>query len=137
MSELHVVSVVLTLLIVVYSDEQALMWLLGRKQMLSKKRVDLLHILVSLGLGGILLTGGVMFIDRADYLLSQPVFIVKMIFVGALVINAFFIGAISDIACNKPFASLTTSERWRVFMSGAISILGWGGALICGLLLGD
>lgn len=135
MTELHLAFVVLSLLIVLYSDEQGLRWFLGRKETLSKKKVHLLHLVVSIGLGGILLTGGLMFLDRADYLLRQPVFIVKMLFVGALVINAFFIEAISRLATEKSFASLTTKERTVVFASGAVSIIGWAGALITGLIL--
>lgn len=136
MSEFHVIFVVLSILIVLYSDEQGLMWMLGKKQTLPKKRVEVLHALVSIGLGGILLTGGLMFLDRAEYLLSQPVFIAKMIFVAALVVNAFFIGSISRIATEKPYARLSTAERYRVLISGAVSVTGWIGAGVCGLLLG-
>ncbi len=135
MSEFHVVFIIITILFVLYSDEQGLTWLLGRKSTLSKKVVDVLHIVVSAGLGGIVFTGGLMFLDRAEYLISQPVFIIKMIFVLALMINAFFIGSLSRIAAKKPYASLTPSERYRVLASGAVSVLGWVGAVICGLVL--
>lgn len=136
MSEFHVAFVIATALIVLYSDEQGLLWLLGKKQTLSKRVVHTLHVLVSIGLGGILLTGGLMFIDRAEYLLAQPLFMAKMAFVAALAVNAFFIGSLSATAAEKSFAQLTTSERYRVLISGAVSIIGWVGAVICGLLLG-
>ena len=137
MAEFHVVFVALTILVVLYSDEQGLVWLLGKKKTLSKKVVDTLHALVSIGLGGILLTGGLMFLDRADYLLAQPIFIAKMVFVAALVINAFFVGMLSRLATEKSYASLNTKERFRVFLSGGVSIFGWVGAAICGLILGS
>ena len=136
MSEFHVAFVVLTLLIVVFADEQGLLWFLGKKQILSKRRVDLLHVLVTLGLGGILTTGGLMFIDRSEYLLQQPVFITKMVFVLTLVINAAFSGSISRLATEKSFKELSGAERTQVFVSGAVSIAGWIGAGVCGLLLG-
>lgn len=136
MSEFHVVFVVLSILVVVYSDEQGLEWFLGKKEVLKKKTVELLHVLVSVGLAGILITGGLMFLDRSEYLLQQPLFLVKMGFVLALVINAFFIGSISHLATEKSYANLTPGERRRVLLSGTVSIVGWVGAGVCGLLLG-
>lgn len=136
MTEFHVASVILSLLVVLYSDEQGLLWFLGKKKTLSAKRIQILHVLVSIGLGGILLTGGLMFLDRSDYLLQEPIFIVKMLFVLALVVNAFFIESISKLATQKAFVELTTTERRRVLISGAVSVIGWIGAGVCGLLLG-
>ncbi len=136
MSEFHVVFVVLSVLIVLYSDEQGLMWFLGKKRVLSGKSVNLLHTLVSLSLGGILLTGGLMFLDRTEFLLAQPIFIVKMVFVGVLVLNAFFIDSISHLAIEKPYVELSRTERYRVLLSGSASIIGWVGAGIFGLMLG-
>lgn len=136
MSEFHVAFVILSFLAVLYSDEQGLRWMLGKKERLAHGRVKVLHYLVSAGLAGVILTGGLMFLDRAEYLLSQPVFIVKMIFVLALVVNGLLIGSLSRIASEKSFAELTRSERARVLLSGGVSVAGWIGALICGLILG-
>ncbi len=136
MAEFHVLFVVVSVLAVIYSDEQGLMWFLGKKTVLAKKKIDLLHTIVSLSLGGILLTGGLMFLDRASYLLAEPIFIAKMIFVGVLVLNAFFIESISRMAIEKSYMSLSRPEKNRVLLSGTASIIGWLGACLFGLMLG-
>jgi cation transport ATPase len=131
----HITAVVLTLLAVLYADEQGLQWFLGRTRVLSQKSVEVVHTLVSVGIAVIILTGGLMFIDRSSYLLSQATFLAKMCFVGALVLNGFFIGSISKLASEKAFAELTPGERMKVLVSGGVSIVGWVGAVTCGLLL--
>jgi hypothetical protein len=78
-----------------------------------------------------------MFIDRSSYLLSQTAFLVKMCFVAALVINGFLIGSVSRLASEKAFAELSSSERRRVFVSGAVSTIGWIGAVACGIILSE
>lgn len=131
----HATAVLLTLLAVLYADERGLRWVRGRAHVLAPRKVATLHALVGVGLALILLTGGLMFVDRSSYLLSQTTFLVKMGFVGALVVNAFFIGSISKLASEKAFVELTSNERRKVFLSGAISSLGWLGAIMCGLTL--
>jgi len=135
MSDLHVVFVILALIAVAFSDEQGLRWFLGRKRTLSPSLVAKMHLAVSVGIGGLLLTGGLMFLDRYDYLLREPVFLIKMCFVGALVVNGFLIGSISRLATEKAYTELDRSERRRVFFSATVSFTGWVGAVICGLLL--
>lgn len=131
----HLVFVLLSLGAVLYSDHAGLSWIRGKKETLNPTLVERLHLLVSVGLAGVLLTGGLMFIDRAEYLLSQPVFLAKMGFVAALVINGFFIGQISRIASEQPFRLTTPAQRRSIFISGAVSALGWLGALILGFIL--
>lgn len=126
-----------TILTVLYSDEQGLMWVLGKRELLDPKRVELLHHMVSVGLAGILLTGGLLFIPQASYLLTQTTFLVKMGFVLALVINGFLIGAVSETATHTPFKALSKGQRTRLIASGLVSGAGWAGAFLCGLLLGD
>lgn len=135
MTGIHVLFVIISLITVVIADEHALMWMLGKKQTLPAKRVEIFHVVTSLGIAGLLLTGGLMFMDRASYLLSDTTFLVKMGFVGALVINGFFIGAFSKVATTRTFASLSTKERLPLLISGAVSGIGWVGAVICGALL--
>ncbi len=132
---IHIFLVCVTGLVVIFSDEQAFMWILGKKKVLDAKLVEILHVLVSIGLLCIILTGGLMFIDRASYLLSTPAFLMKMCFVAALVINAFFIGTLSKIATTRAFAELSLNERIPLFVSGGVSIVGWAGALICAFFL--
>lgn len=135
MTAIHLLLVIITILAVLYSDEQGLLWLMGKRELLDAKRVELLHIIVSIGLAGVLLTGGLLFIDRAFVLLTEPAFLVKMVFVLALVINGFFIGVISEVATHTPFKMLSKKRRAQMLLSGFISGAGWTGAAICGLLL--
>jgi cation transport ATPase len=135
MPTLHLSAVVITFLVVLYADEQGLQWFRGRVRTLASRKVAVLHVLVSIGIALILLTGALMFIDRAEYLLSQTVFLVKMCFVGALIINGFFIGSLSRLASEKAFAELTPAECTKVLISGSVSLVGWLGAITCGLIL--
>lgn len=135
MVEVHLALVIATALAVFIADEQALVWMLGKKEVLSQKVITALHLLTTFGLGGILVTGGLMFINRISYLLSEPIFIIKMIFVGALVINAFFIERLAHIAYVRSFKSLSPSEKLPLLISGGVSVSGWVGAIVCGLLL--
>ena len=135
MTEIHLTIVVITALVVLYADHEGLDWIRGKKQMLSKDRVEVLHVLVSFGISALLLTGGLMFINRAEYLLQELVFIAKMVFVGALVVNGFFIGEVSRLATERTFASLSAKERLPLYISGGVSFVGWVGAIVLGLLL--
>jgi len=135
MITLHLSLVILTGLCVLYSDEQAFAWVLGKKNVLSPRLVDILHVVVSIGLSGIIATGGILFLSRS-FLLHDPVFLTKMVFVGALIVNGFFIDRLSVTATERPFAQLSKKERMPLLISGAVSVLGWAGAGLCGLLLG-
>lgn len=133
---IHIAAICITGLVVLYSDEQGLRWMLGKKEVLDAKRIAFLHSLVSIGLPLIILTGGLMVMPALDYYLRNPIFLMKMGFVGVLIVNGFFIGKLSTLATTRSFASLTPTERLPLYISGAASVLGWGGAIIGGLLLG-
>ena len=135
MTFLHVVAIFVTGLCVLYSDEQGLMWMLGKKETLNAKRIEVLHAVVSIGLALVILTGGLKALTALSYYLSNPLFIVKMGFVLVLIVNGFFIGKLSALATTRTFASLSPKERLPLLVSGAASVLGWGGALILGFLL--
>lgn len=131
---LHVVLIILTLLVVAYADEEALQYLLGRKN-LKGRTVRLLHHLVALGLAGTIITGGILYLRSPSFYLSDPVFIVKMIAVAALIINSAFLDRFSMDATTRPFASLKRHEKRMLLMSGAVSVAGWVIAGICGLIM--
>lgn len=135
MSTIHLIIVISTMLVVLYADEQGFMWMFGKKQTLSHRSLEIVHTVTGIGLSLIILTGGLMFIDRSAYLLSNTFFLVKMTLVFALLVNSFAIGSFSYIASVRPFKSLSQRERRRVFVSGGISMLCWFGAILCGLLL--
>ena len=134
--DLHVAFVCATLALVVYADEQGLMWMLGKKRVLSERLLEWLHALVGVGLAGLIATGGLLFfVGSYSFLITDPVFIVKMVLVLALVINAFFISYVNNVATLRSWNELTKEQKLPLLASGAISVAGWAGALICGLVL--
>lgn len=135
MTFLHVVAIICAGVTVLYTDKLALSWLRGKKQVLDTAVIDRAHIAVSIGLAVIIATGGLLFLPRAEFLLTSPLFAIKMCFVLALIINGFFIDKLATTATERPFSSLSRREKLPLFISGAVSITGWVGAIICGLLL--
>lgn len=135
MITLHLFLIVLTLLLVVYSDISAAPWLLRKKETLSKAHVRTVHLLVTYGLALIILTGGIMFVQRSEALLANTLFLKKMFFVLALVINGYLIGTISKLATEKSFSALTKSEKAQVIVAAAVSTSCWIGAVVFGFLL--
>jgi hypothetical protein len=134
--DFHIAFICATLLLVVYADEQALLWILGRTRVMNERRLEWLHALVGLGLAGLIATGGLLFfLGGYSFLITDPVFIIKMVLVLALVVNAFFIAYVNKVAVYRSWAELTPAQRLPLIISGAISVIGWVGALICGLLL--
>ena len=133
----HVVAIICTGSIVLYTDTLALSWLRGTKPVLDTAVVDRAHIAVSIGLALVITTGGLLFLPRAEFLLTSPIFAIKMCFVLALIINGFFIDRLATTATKGPFSSLSDREKIPLFISGAVSVLGWVGAIICGLLLSN
>lgn len=136
MALIHVIAVISTLSVVLVADYYGGRWFRGKADTIPQQTAERLHMLVSIGLASILLTGGLMFIDRSSYLLSQPVFWAKMTFVGALLVNGFFIGRISRIAASGPFRSVTPAQKRSVLLSAGVSTIGWIGAVILGMVLG-
>lgn len=136
MLTVHLIIVIATVAVVLYSDEQALLWFLGKKQRLEKRSVDRLHMIVTWGLGLIILTGGYLYSRAPLAFLTSSVFLVKMAAVIALILNTYVIGRLSAVATSRSYASLSFKERVPLFISGGISVLGWVTALICGYILG-
>jgi uncharacterized membrane protein len=135
LSDVHVAILVLTACLVVCTDVAGLLYLLGKKQTLSERFIVWAHRLIFAGLAGMVVTGIILFIPMREYLLVQPNFYVKMMFVLALVVNAFVIGAHMKVASTTPFKLLPQSEKRKLFVSGAISTLSWLGAIFGGIYL--
>lgn len=132
----HILAIIMTGAVVIYSDEQGLMWVLGKKETLDRRRLEILHTIVGVGISLIILTGGLIALPRISRFIHDPVFIIKMGFVLVLIVNAFFVGQLMHTASEKSFASLKKKERLPLSISGAVSVIGWLGAITCGLLLG-
>ncbi len=135
MVDIHLAFVVITLLFVIISDGSGVLWLLGVFKKLPAKFIHVMHIVVSVGIGGLLLTGGLMFIEYGEFLVRNIVFLAKMTLILALLINAFYIETLAKVASEKQFKELSMMERISVLSSGAVSVIGWGGAVIFGLML--
>ncbi len=132
---IHLIIAIITGLLVLYSDEQALMWILGKKEMMDSRRVHFLHTAVSIGLALLLITGGLLYHASAAAYLSVTPFITKMVVIFALILNTYAIERLSAVALTRSFASLSHKERIPLFISGAVSFGGWATAIICGLLI--
>jgi hypothetical protein len=133
--QIHLTAVFTTLALVIISDLHGLLWVLGKMETLPKKRMELFHRAVWVGLITVMTAGFSMFIFSPEYLLSLPAFQFKVIFILMLIINAFFIGKHLQVAHDRAFASLTSKEKATLLVSGAVSTLGWIGAYTCAQFL--
>jgi hypothetical protein len=135
LTTLHVIILILTIIVVLFADHEAFDYLRGKKPLLSRQRLELFHRLVWVGLAGMIVTGVLLFLPRRTYLLGDPVFYLKMLFVGFLIVNATVIGQLMHVATKKGYAELSKRERNTIMASGAISFLSWSLAVMLGLLI--
>lgn len=132
----HISMFFVNIAMVIVADVSALLWVLGKKEVLNKRLMHWLHRLIGVGLAISITTGAIMFWDVRDYLLTLPSFYTKLIFVLALVVNAFVIGKHFHVATERPFRELTKKERMPLFISGAVSTCAWVGVYIAARSLG-
>ena len=130
LSSLHIAAVIFSFGVIMLADKQAFSWIRGKQVTLDPKRLHLYHLLTWVGLLVLVVTGVIMLWPRADYLLRQPLLIMKMLFVGILLVNAILIGRLMNLAVMRSFASLSKRELIPLFASGAFSMIGWVGALV-------
>ena len=135
MVALHLTFLAWSVVVILFADKQATSWFFGKKETLSHDTLKLMHWGVWLGLLGLIITGAIMAYPMLSFLLGNPKFIAKMLFVGILVTNAFLIDSLMKVAGERSFASLTTRERIPLFASGTISLTAWVGAAVLGFLL--
>jgi hypothetical protein len=133
--DLHLALVIATICGVLYADEQGLAWFLGRRRTLDARIVGWLHDGVAAGLGLLIATGGLLYMNAPRAYLTDATFLVKMGAVAALIANTYFIARLSPIAFAKPYAETTRGERLKLLASGGVSAAGWGAAVLCGYLL--
>lgn len=129
LTTLHIAAFGFVLGVTVVADKEAVAWIRGKKEVLDTERVHLYHSLVWVGLLILIVTGVILFYPMRVYLLSQLLFVMKLLFVGILTVNGILIGKLAHIATVKPFSSLTSREKMSLMVSGAISSLSW----ICAL----
>ncbi len=117
------------------ADSSAFAWLRGKREVVGRETLFVAHWVVTAALAGLILTGLTLFWPMRDYLLAQPLFWVKMIFVSALVINSFFIEYLMHTAAHHSFKSLSHRQKVPLMVSGAISTVSWLGAGITAVFL--
>jgi hypothetical protein len=132
---LHILAICATGAFVLYADEQALLWVLGKKDRMSMHAIRFLHYAVALGLGIIIVTGATLFLPHASFYFGQTTFVVKMTAVAVLILNTYFIDTLSMIATRHRFSDISYTYRIPLLVSGGVSILGWATALLGGLLI--
>lgn len=131
--EVHLGIFVATMIAIVWADHGALAYMRGTKPTLNATRIQRLHWGIGAGVLGMILTGALMVYPSWSFYASDPVFQLKMAFVGVLVINGMFIGTLMHVATQAPFAQLSSSQKTKLFMSGGASATGWIGAFIIGM----
>jgi len=132
---LHVSFLCLAGVGILIADHSALMWVHGKQQVIGKKALFIAHWIVTTALLGLIYTGLLLFWPLRDYLLTQPLFLLKLALVAALLINSMVIERLMHVAAYRPYASLTTGQKVPLFISGAVSSASWAGALLTALFL--
>lgn len=132
---IHLVSLAFCIGGIVYADHLGFSWMRGKVTTLHKTSLYRAHHAVGIGLGLMLGSGSVLFWNLHRYLLHQPLFYIKMSMVLALIINSFFIERFLEVATKLPFTSLTQKQKKPLFISGAVSLIGWAGAVVVAYLL--
>lgn len=132
---IHILCIIAAVSTILYSDHLGYIWIRGTRKTLQERELKRAHLLTWIFLLGLITTGGTMAFRSFGFWVQNPVFDTKMFFVGALLINALFIGKSMMVATTKSFSDLSRKEKIPLFISGAVSTTAWVGALICGLLL--
>lgn len=127
---LHLLVLLFTAWNILQADHLGFKWITGKVNVLNESDVRKYHVRVWAGLIGMILTGFIMFWPMHEYLLTRWQFLVKASFVLALVANGFAIGNIQKVATKKWYKELTLREKIPLFISGAVSTIGWAGAAI-------
>ena len=132
---LHISFLCLAALGILIADHSAFAWMRGKTETIGKTALLMAHWMVTIALLGLVYTGLLLFWPERDYLLTQPLFLVKLGFVAALLINSKAIEWLMHVAAVRPFNSLSSGQKMPLFLSGAVSTLSWIGAGLMGLFL--
>jgi hypothetical protein len=133
LEDIHVIILLATVVVILFADHEGLSYVRQKKMVLSKKIITVTHRLVWAGLAGMIASGALLVATEEAEVLRETAFYIKMGFVLTLVINGFFIGTLSHVATETPYALLSQKEKTKLMVSGALSTMGWVGAAIIGL----
>lgn len=129
---LHLFILAVTALAILFADHEGFSYMTGKKQLLTERRVAVLYRLVWAGFLGMIITGAIMVWPARSYYFSDTAFLAKMGFVVALFVNSLFIHKIMYVSTTTPFMQLERSMQIKLFVSGAVSGVGWVGATVVG-----
>jgi len=132
---IHIGAFIVTITAVIIADLHAALWVLGKIPMVQRKRLTVLHDVVSVGLVISITSGFILFLPLREYLVTVEAFWVKLAFVLVLIINSFVIARHMHIPTSRTFGSLTRRERRPLLISGAVSAVSWVTVFACALLL--
>ncbi len=132
METLHLLSLAFVAVTLLRADKEAFAWLKGTKVTLDAVRLHSLHIQMWAGLVLMIVTGLFLAVPEISYLLSDSVFIAKMLFVGTLLANGVLLGRLMRVATVQSFAETTMHDRMALVLSGGISFCAWVGAGVIG-----
>jgi hypothetical protein len=132
---IHVGALGVAALGMAYADHEALAWLRGKKDTLFHGHLLQAHHLVAYALSAIIVSGLLLFWPMRDYLLAQPLFLLKIGFVAALVANSFAIERLMHMPTRHSFRSLTRRQKFPLMLSGAVSLGSWVAAGTLALVL--
>jgi hypothetical protein len=132
---LHVLAVFCAVFAIAVADHEVFGWILGRKQTLSRTKMHYVHWAVWGTLLTLIGSGILLFLPRYDYLLRQPLFDTKLLFVCVLVMNAVVIGNLMEMTLTYPYASVPFKEKLPLLVSGAVSSISWSSVILIGLYL--
>lgn len=132
---LHIASIFCAVGVLLFADHEVFGWLRGKKQTLSALRMKVLHYGMWAVLSALIITGTLLFLPMYTNLLSSPLFVIKLLFVAILVVNAILIGNLMHAATRQSFASLSQNQKLALLMSGAISVFSWVSVIAIGLYL--
>lgn len=131
----HLVSLAIAAGGILYADSLGMKWIRGKIERLDVLDLERAHLIVSIALLLLVITGGIMFWPMRSYLLFQPLFLLKMAFVLLLILNSFVIDSMMHLSRLHSFRDLAQRQKISLFVSGAVSTVCWLGAGITALIL--
>lgn len=132
---IHLISLAFVFWNVVNADHMGFNWVRGKTPTLDKNTVKKYHYGSWIGLLLMITTGLILFWPMRDYLLARQQFLIKMVFVVALIVNGLVIGNLQERAITNKFEDLSFKEKLPLFISGAVSTISWLGAFTMAFFL--
>lgn len=131
----HLMALCVAVCGMLLADSIGLSWFRSAIHTLPVKRVHMLHEVMSGALAFLIASGLMLFWPERDYLVTQPLFFLKMAFIGVLIINSFVIDSLMHHATRTSYRSLPLGTKRALIVSGAVSSICWAGAALAALAL--